>query len=227
MPIGPYFVSAFEVKEVDFIIYLHNDERQPLVDEFINKAEYLGLTVNPIYLSWADWYYETHNTDWWDLSWGGILLAQYADDISTLGFTVMGMDYYILRHDDIKLHNMAWDIWNMREELETIPETEIDDLSADMVDKFHDVEERIWEEQYLFTFIQYTDFAVHSEVAVPNCKAGHVFSNSDLRITYSSLLDRSKFIDFYSSISLPAYELFHLHQWSIYHDITLPNSMPI
>ena len=229
MPITPFFVSATEIDEIDFIIYLHSEERQPFIDELIIKAESLGLTVNPIYMEWGDWYYATHYSDWWDLSFGGILVALGIDDVSTLAYTIMGMDYYLLRHDDTKLHNLAWDLWNMRLLLENDPDVDIADLSADMIDKFHDSEERLWEKQYIFTFLQYLDgLAVRSEIAIPNCKAGHAFADENLRLTFSSIIDRTILKDFYHQMypEITTYDLFHIHQWSSYHNVDLPNYMP-
>ena len=140
IPITPILVLANETKEIDVIIYYY-EGKDALYDEVISKAESLGLTVNPIYLTFAQWYYETHNTDWWDLSYGAILKAYAIDDIATLGYTVMGTNYYLLRHDDTKLDKLAWDLWNMRTELLSNPDVNVEDLSEDMLDKFHDVEE--------------------------------------------------------------------------------------
>jgi len=223
-----FSVSANEQNEIDFIIYLDTEERQPIVDELIFKAESLGLTVNPIYMSWGDWYYATHYSDWWDLSYGGILVSWRNDDISFLSHCIMGMDYYLLRHDDVKLHDLAWDLWNMRLMLESDPDVDITDLSDDMIDKFHDAEERLWEKQYTFTFLQYIDgLAVRSEIAMPNCKAGRVFADENLRLTYSSIIDRNIFFDYYQThYQFPVYVLYHLYQWSSFHDTTLPNCLP-
>ena len=228
VPITPVFVLANETKEIDFIIY-YREGSDPFINELISKAESLGLTVNPIYLTWGQWYYETHFTDWWDLTYGGILEAYAIDDIATLGYTVMGTNYYILRHDDIKLDNLAWDLWNMRSELLTNPDVDIEDLSEDMLDKFHDAEERMWENQYMFTFIQWVSGqAVRSEVAIPNCQAGHAFADENLRLTFSSLIDRTLFLDYYQQFfpSLPVYIHYHMHQWSQYHDTSLPYTLP-
>ena len=226
--LAPLSVSAKEINEIDFIIYLRNEEIQPFIDELIYKAESLGLIVNPIYMEWEDWYYATHHTDWWDLSFGGVLLASATDDISTLSFTVMGLDYVLLRHDDDRLHDLAWDLWNMRMLLESGADVDIDDLTEDMIEKFYDAEERLWEKQYMFTFLQYlTGQAVYSEIAIPNCKAGHAFADENLRLTFSTIIDRSILWDYYLNFpTISTYELYHIHQWSSFHNADLPNCLP-
>ncbi len=147
-----FSVTADETNEIDFIIYLRNDGSQAVVDELILKAESLGLTVNPIYLDWVAWMDAALYTSDWDLAYGGLSIGYPVDNIFNLAYDMAGLNFFKLRHDDAILNKFALDLWMMLNTAQNDPAVDIVDLMTDMIDKFHDAEERIWEKQYIFTF---------------------------------------------------------------------------
>ena len=220
-------VTSEETEEIDFVIYLRNDSSQVLVDELIFKAESLGLSVNAIYLSWDDWVLYTDLGDY-DLAYGGIQIAYPIDHIYNLVYMMTALEAFILQHDDAKFSNAVWTNYYRYLQRESIPPGEMADFISDMITTFHDAEERLWEKQLIFPLAQWiSPYFAHTDFVTPNCKAGRVFADEDLRLTYSSIIDYSLFVDYWTNL-LPftAWGTHHIYGWASCHDSTLPNSLP-
>lgn len=229
MPIATLIsVTSDDPEEIDFLIYLRDAESQVLVDELILKAENLGLSVNAIYLTWEEWQYRATYTDDWDMTYGGTLLTTNQDNIFNLAYWITGLEYYFIKHDDAKFSTAVWSLWGWLMEAQVTPPEEMGDLISDMIDKFHDAEERLWEKQLIFTFAQWLNpYYACNDVLVPNCKAGRVFANEELRLAYSSIIDHSLFVDYHSArLPFTVYDTYHLYEWSSFHNIELPNYSP-
>ena len=220
-------VTSDESEEIDFVIYLRDESTQVLVDELIFKAECLGLSVNPIYLSWEDWTARVSGDDW-DISYGGIQIAYPIDDIFNLAMMMTGLEFMVLKHSDAKFSKAVWANYNRIFEAQVTPPEEMGDLITDMIDTFHDAEERLWEKQLIFPLAQWiSPVFTHTDVLVPNCKAGHVFADEALRLTYSSIIDYSLFVDYWAArLPFAVWGTYHMYGWSSCHDSDLPNCLP-
>ncbi|NHJ31618.1 MAG: hypothetical protein FK732_02030 [Asgard group archaeon] len=220
-------MTSEETEEIDFIIYLRNETSQVLVDELIFKAESLGLSVNAIYLDWDTWCLYADAGDF-DLAYGGIQIAYPIDDIFNLAMMMTGLEFMVLKHDDAKFSNAVWANYYRIFEAQVTPLEEMGDLIADMLDTFHDAEERLWEKQLIFPLAQFiSPYYASTDIVVPNCKAGHIFANEDLRLTYSSIIDYSLFVDYWTAL-LPytVWGTHHMYGWASCHDSSLPNCLP-
>ncbi len=210
------------------IIWLEFPEKQVIVDEIIFKAESLGLSVNPIYLNFDEWRERATFTDDWDLTYGGILNIPNVDDIFTHAYILGILNYIVLKPDDPKLIKQTDKIYGMFWEAQENPYVVDEDFLDDMTDKFHDIEECLWENQYMFTFVRWVEPALRNgESMNVNCLPGRVFADDALRLEFNSIIDRSVFLDYHSTYNpYPVYEFYHMFQWASYHDSSLPNCYP-
>jgi len=218
-------VNADVADEIDFMIFLTTPEVQVVVDEIIESAESLGLRINPIYVDWNTFMFSLMFSSSWNLAYGGYLNTPYPDTIFSLAYGVMGMSYYFTKHDDAKFAAAATKLWiGLNEAPETPPE-EMNTLIEDMIDSFHDAEERLWEKQIIITLAEFINSAgmIKSDVLTPNCKAGHVFADETLRLAFSAAINRNVVLDYHASMGMyTAYEAYHLYGWSQFHDTSLP-----
>ena len=227
--------NADEPTEIDMIIWLERPEKQVVVDEIIFKVESLGLSVNPIYLSFEEWvvYGQGQNNDW-DLLYGPPMALPRDAGIFDLAFISVILNYYALNHNDAKILNSVDKLWGMFWDAIEYPDVVDEDFINDMVDKFQDIEERLWEKQYFAVFVQYeTPFsdewgpipAIKTDTMTFNCLPGFVFEDTDLRLQLMSNIDLTVFLDYHSTYNpYPVYEVHHLFQWSTFHDTSLPNN---
>jgi hypothetical protein len=221
-------VNANDTTEIDFLIYLRNDDSQILVDELIVKAESLGLSVNAMYVTWDEWCLLS-DIGAYDISYGGIQIAYNIDTIFNLVYSAIGLDWMVLKHDDAKLTELINQLLNYYFAAQTTPMEDIPALIDDMIDKFQDVEERLWEKQLIFPLAQWLNpmFACNDALYI-NSKAGHVFADENLRFSYSSIIDRSLFVDYWSThVPFTVSGTYHMFGWSSYHNFELPNCLPI
>jgi hypothetical protein len=220
-------VTSDDAMEIDFIIYLRSEYEQYLVDSLIASAESTGFTVNPIYLSWDDWL-AADTAGAFDISYGGIQIAYNIDTIINLLYCTIGLEWMVLKHSDAKLSKFVGQLFNYYMSLQTIADEDLPDLLADMLDKFHDVEERLWEKQLIIPLAQWLNpqFACNSALFI-NSQEGKVFADEDLRFSLASAIDRSLFVDYWASLlPFPVYEAYHMYLWSSYHNFDLPNCLP-
>ncbi len=224
-----FSVTAEETTEIDFLIYLTNPEVQVIVDEIIESAESVGLTVNTMYID--DWnlynYLAVFSTDW-DLAFGGYLGNNQPDTIFQLAFGNMGLDHYYLKHNDAKFAKFSIQLWQWLQQALADPTVVDDDYINDMVDKFYDAEERLWEKQLIITLAELVAPSGDKNlVLMPNSLSGHAFADEDLRLAFSRAIDRTVAVDYciaqgFESVNI----LYHLYSCSMYHDVTLPNCLP-
>ncbi len=220
-------VNADDTTEIDFVIYLRAGE-QYLVDAMINSVESFGFSVNAIYCTFEEWGVIT-SAGAFDLAYGGISISYNIDDIFNLAYCLAGLDWLVLKHDDAKLHKfvnqLIFDYYLQAPY--TAPE-DMPALIADMIDKFHDVEERLWEKQLIIPLAQYSNpDLVFTPALFLNAMNGKVFADENLRFSLASLIDRSLFVDFFASlVPFLVYETYHMYGWSSYHNFDLPNCLP-
>ncbi|NHJ31620.1 MAG: hypothetical protein FK732_02040 [Asgard group archaeon] len=219
-----------ETPVVDLIIWLETPEKQVMADEIITKVESLGISVNAIYLEFDEWRYRATFTDDYDLSFGGILNLPDVDDIFTHAYIFGILNYIVLRCDDPKLIKQTDKIYGMFWEAMMNPDVVDEDFMNDMIDVFHDIQERLWENQYMFTFVQWIDPVAglrNGESMNVNCLPGRVFEDISLRLELNSIIDRSVFLDYHAAYNpYPTYEFYHFFHWTSYHDTSLPNTYP-
>ena len=224
-----FSVTADESTEIDFLIYLTNPEVQVIVDEIIASAEDVGLTVNPIYIdNWNVYTYLVVMTTDWDLAYGGFLGNNEPDTIFQLAFGNMGLHYYYLKHTDTKYAQCSLQLWSWLLQAQADPTVVDADYINDMVDTFHDAEERLWEKQLLITLCDFdAGGSLKNNVLMPNSLPGHVFADEDLRLAFSRAIDRTVAVDYHiaqgqTSVNI----LYHLYSCSMFHDSTLLNCLP-
>jgi hypothetical protein len=202
---------------------------QLVADELISKAETLGLSVNAIYLTAEEWLAAAFAGNY-DLGYGGAFLGLNIDNIFNLASQFIWFESYVLKHSDVKLTNFVIQLVNYYYAAQTTPAEDLPDLIDDMVDKLHDIEERLWEKQLIIPLYQslyyYPGYVATASINF-NSQEGRIFADDDLRITYSSIIDRSLILDFWTSyMPIPLYETYHLWGWSSYHNFDLPNGVP-
>ncbi|MHA1367365.1 MAG: hypothetical protein ACTSP5_13265 [Candidatus Heimdallarchaeota archaeon] len=210
-----FSVSAEEATEtVDFIIYLTNPDVQIIVDEIITSAEDIGLNVNPIYI--LDWNYFTYlllfTTDW-DLAYGGFLNNNNPDTLFQIAYGNMGLNFYYLKHNDAKYAKFSLQLYQWLLLAQEGPSVVNDDYINDMVDKFHDAEERLWEKQLIITLCEFMGGGpLRNNVLMPNSLSGHVFADEDLRLTFSRAIDRTVAVDYHLAMGHTSVNvLYHLY----------------
>jgi hypothetical protein len=220
-------VTADDSTEIDFIVYLRSEQEQYLVDSLIASAESIGFSVNTIYLSWDEWV-ATDSAGAFDISYGGIQIAYNIDSIINLVYCVIGLEWMVLKHSDAILSMNINQLLNYYLSLQTTAEEDMLDLLNDMLDKFHDVEERLWEKQLIIPLAQWLNpmMACNPSLFI-NSQEGKVFADEDLRFSLASAINRSLFVDYWASIlPFPVYETYHMYLWSSYHNFDLPNCLP-
>ncbi|NHJ46589.1 MAG: hypothetical protein FK733_02260 [Asgard group archaeon] len=220
-------VTSDDTTEIDFIIYLRSEHEQYLVDSLFASAESIGLTVNPMYLSWDDWL-AADDAGAYDISYGGIQIAYNIDTIINLVYCTIGLEWMVLKHSDAKLSKFVNQLFNYYISLQTTADEDLPDLLADMLNKFNDVEERLWEKQLIIPLAQWLNpyLACNSALFI-NSQEGNVFADEDLRFSLASAIDRSLFVDYWSAIlPFPVYEVYHMYLWSSFHNFNLPNCVP-
>ncbi|MHA1355038.1 MAG: hypothetical protein ACTSR1_07700 [Candidatus Heimdallarchaeota archaeon] len=230
MPMVTIFsVTANETNEIDFIVYLTTPEVQVVVDEIIESAESVGLTVNAIYIDdWNYYLYLTIFTTDWDLAYGGFLGNNNPDTIFQLAYGNMGLHSYYLKHDDAKYAQYSLQLWQWLLQAQANPAVVDADYINDMVDKFQDAEERLWEKQLIITLAEFMGSSVtQNNVLMPNSLPGHVFADEDLRLAFSRAIDRTVAVDYHISQGHTSVNiLYHLYSCSMFHDSTLLNCLP-
>ena len=203
----------------------------------IEAAEY-GIQVNLLYISDNEaWYrFYTGNYDIIDFP----RISSYYGD--TFAHIIGTLEFYLFsgyfRYSFKKVDKLVNDVIKIRalynEYLLAAPEDQ-DVLFNDILDKFHDIEELLYESQIFevnghcvvdlgFYKIQYTDFVWF------NSLPGKILNNEDVRLTLSYLMDREQIAYIYSQIPYPyPFEYIttcHLFGWSQYHDTSLPEVPP-
>ena len=228
--VSVFSVSADEINELDFYIFLGNPAVQMVVDEIIESAEAVGLSVNPIY--YDDWayftYLITYTTDW-DLWYGGNLGNNIPDTIFQIAYGNMGLHYFYLKHTDAKYAEASVQLWMWLQQVMADPSIITEDFINDMVDKFHDAEERLWEKQLVITLAEFLNNydELRNLILTPNCLPGHPLADEDLRLEFSHAIDRTVAVDYCLGLGLPySNVLYHLYGCSIYHNTDLPNCLP-
>ncbi|HUT82774.1 MAG TPA: hypothetical protein VMZ29_16380 [Candidatus Bathyarchaeia archaeon] len=222
-------VNADENPVIDFLIY-NNPDVQVIVDEIIASAEDVGLTVNPIYIDdWNYYLYLVIYTTNWDMYYGGTLGNNIPDTIFQLAYGNMGLHYYYLKHDDAKYAKFSLQLYQWFLQAQADPSVVDDDYINDMIDKFHDAEERLWEKQLIITLAEFVNPIgdVRNDVLMPNCLPGHAFADKGLRLAFSHAIDRTIIVNTrigqgFTDVNI----LYQLYSCSMYHDTTLPNNLP-
>ena len=111
------------------------------------------------------------------------------------------------------------------------------DLFNDILDKFHDVEELLYESQIFEVNSHFVvDYFVYKVEYIDcfwfNSLPGKILNNEDVRLTLSYLFDREQISYIYTQIPYPfpmvSYtQTCHLFGWSQYHDTSLPEIPPL
>ena len=227
-----YSVTADETTTITFLVYSEIPEEQMVIDEIIESAEYVGLTVNTVYINnWNYFLYLIMMTNDWDIYYGGVMntYAGENDNIFNCAYGNMGYNYYYLRHDDVKYNESSWKLWNWHLAAMADPSIIDDSYVDDMYDKFHDCEERLWEKQLILTLAEFTNtYGLRQQkILVPNCLPGYVFNDEDLRLAFSHAIDRTVVVDYLLGFGLSNVEIvYHAFGYSVCHDTTLPNGLP-
>ena len=107
-----------------------------------------------------------------------------------------------------------------------------DDFLEEMIKIFQDVEKRLWNHKIILPFVQWEGFfppfgmdILFTEVIMLNSVDGRVFSHLGLKKVFYKSIDRNVFLDYHALYTPYAvYQVSHLYQMSIYHDINLPNN---
>ena len=224
--------TSDETTSITFLVYSHYAEEQVVVDEIIESAESVGLTVNTVYIdNWNYFLYLIMMTDNWDLYYGGSMNTYEGlnDNIFNCAYGNMGYNYYYLRHDDVKYNESSWKLWNWHLAAMADPSIVDDDYIGDMLDKFHDCEERLWEKQLLMPLAKFINFEgkLMLKLLTPNCLPGYAFNDESLRLAFSNALDRTVVVDYLLGFGFSYAEvIYHTFGHSVCHDTTLPNTIP-
>ncbi len=234
IPVG-YIASAGDCTEVDFVIWLETPEKQVVIDEMITKTESLGLTVNPIYVTFEEWIGYAHGSKDYDMLYGPYMTLPKNLNILDLAQLSLILNYFALTHTDKKLMTCTDIMWSMFWEAIEDPTLMMDEEFIDkMVDLFHITEKRYYIKQYFSVFVQFETPSsdewgpvpsMRTEALTFNCLKGRVFKDADLRKEWNSIIDRTVFLDYHALYTpYPVYEVHHIFQYSNFHDITLPNN---
>jgi hypothetical protein len=218
---------------VDFVIWLETPEKQFVIDEMITKTESLGLVVNPIYVTFNEWIFYAHGSHDYDLLYGPYMTIPKDMDIFFIAFIEYILTIAVLSYDN-KIYSNTGKLFDMYFEAMMNPDVVDEEFINDMVDKFHDNQERYWEKQYYSVFVQfetpYSDEwgqvpSMRTDTINYNCEPGRVFADTDLRLQLNSIIDRTVFLNYYAQYtSYSVYEVHHLYQFSPFHDSSLPNN---
>lgn len=153
LPLITIFPTTADDEELDVVIlkiWLETPEKQVIVDELISSVEDLGLEANPIYFYDLDaWRFYQGD---YDITYGGIMSLPRDGDIFMYAFVNVLLNYYALNHDDAKIFKCVDKLWGMYWDAVDHPDVVDEAFIADMVDAFQDIEERLWEKQYLSVF---------------------------------------------------------------------------
>jgi hypothetical protein len=231
--------------EVDFYIVVLREE-YPEINELIIKlyddyvaavAEY-GIQVNLIYPSVDEaWFrFFTGNYDIIDFP---VLASDYEDSfesiIGTLEFYLFsGFFRYGFKKVD-KLVDAVIKIRSLHDEYLLAEPEDQEVLFNDMLDKFHDIEELLYESQ-IFEVNGYfiMDFGaykmLYSICVWFNSEPGNVMNNEDVRLPLSYLMDREQIAYINSLLPYPLEDITptcHIFSWSQYHDTSLPDVPPL
>ncbi|NHJ46588.1 MAG: hypothetical protein FK733_02255 [Asgard group archaeon] len=223
-----------EQQVVIFKVLLETPEKQVIVDEIISCLEDLNLDVQTLYftdvIEWRD--YLGH----YDLSYGGILALPRDGDIFLYSYVNVLMHYFAFSHTDAKIFKNVDKLWAMYWESVSNPDAVDADFIADMVNAFQDIEERMWEKQYISIFNRWVEPSswewgpiptVKTEMIGYNCLPGYVFADKDLRLTLNAAINRDVFLDYHAMYNTYETHLtYHIFDWLPFHDYTLPNTFP-
>jgi hypothetical protein len=199
-----------------------------LTNELATKAENLGYTVNHIF--YEDPYemiVRMYSGDY-DLAYGPALAMTYMDTIFQMANSIVAVEQQIIFHSDTVFSEIASDLLNYLYAVESTPEEDVPALLEDMLDKIHDAEERLWENQLIIPLGYTGDYIpgmMTSMNAYINSQEGRVFEDTELRIEYASIIDRTVFTNYWVLLPFAVYETNHLYGWTSYHDFDLPEGI--
>lgn len=216
------------------LIWLERPEKQVIIDEIIRALEECDLEVNTLYMptleAWQD--YEGD----YDLWYGGIQELPRDGDIFMYAFINYLLYEFIMMYEDAKISKNVGKLWDMYLEAIDDPDVVDEAFIDDMVDAFQDIEERLWEKQYLIVFNRWLEPSsdiwgpvptMNTETLGYNCLPGNVFADPKLRLELNEEIDRDVFLDYHSSYNpYSTYEVYHVFQWLPFHDTSLPNEYP-
>ncbi|NHJ87971.1 MAG: hypothetical protein FK734_21080 [Asgard group archaeon] len=222
-------INANEPEEIDFIIYAPSPYVQMIMEDMVFQAENLGLIVNTIYYQDPYAMIARMYMGDYDLAYGPALARPYEYDLFSLVTSLTSIDQTIVFHSDNKFTKMVTELEQYLLAVETTSEEDMPDLLNDIINKFHDAEERLWEKQLLiplgYSYEYMPGYTVYICTYV-NSQVGRVFADDDLRITFSSLIDRTAFLNYWALLPFGVYESYHLFGTTSYHNYELPNCVP-
>lgn len=224
--------TANTVVEVDWVlskVYLGT----PIVTGFVARAAEHGIAINAIGVENYELDLRLASGDYDLLS--GFYFTFFSDTINELTITLY---YYFLlkisnfQFNDAKLNNQIMKLVDYYYKIMSSSEEDLEDAYDDFLNKFHDIEERLFEHQYLFTEISFLYYYAYPMVKlmIPNCLG--VLADEELRLTLSSLIDREAIAAFTAivqpePVTSNIQPTVHLYSWSQYHDTSLPNEIII
>jgi len=221
-------VNANESEEIDFIYFAYNPYIFLLTNELATKAESLGFTVNAIYYENPYEMIARMYSGDYDIAYGPALVMPYMDTIFQFATSIITVEQQIIFHNDVVFSQIVTDLMNYLYAVESTPEEDLPILLGDILDKAHDAEERLWENQLIIPLGYTADYVpgmMTSMNVYINSQEGRMFENTELRIKYASIIDRTVFTNYWALLPFAVYETNHLYGWTSYHDFDLPNGI--